>query len=57
MDEKNYDKDACYNQFMNFKNCKKFWTDIIKQRRRDQILPEIPPPEEREEILKAKLGK
>ena len=30
MDEKNYDKGACYREFTNFKNCKKFWTNIIK---------------------------
>jgi len=55
MDEKNYDKDACYREFVNFRNCKTFWTTIIKERRRDQIKPDVPPPEERDAIRKARL--
>jgi len=54
MDKHDYDKDSCAREFENFKNCKSFWTDIIKHRRRDNILPEIPPVEERDAIRREK---
>ena len=53
MDSNHYDKDECAREFENFKNCKGFWTEIIKIRRRDGILPDIPPPEERDDIRRA----
>ena len=55
LDERSYDKDQCARQFANFKNCKTFWSDIIKERRRDNIQPAIPPLEERDAIRAAKL--
>ncbi|XP_041484184.1 coiled-coil-helix-coiled-coil-helix domain-containing protein 7-like [Lytechinus variegatus] len=47
----NFDRERCKGYFANYKNCKNFWGKIMKQRRKDGIIPVLPGPEEREKIL------
>jgi len=42
----------CFPVFQNYKNCKHFWGDISLERRRKGIIPYLPRPEERAEILR-----
>ena len=49
-----YNKGACLRYFENYVTCRRFWTEIIHERRANNIEPEIPPPEERDEIRKAR---
>ena len=54
MDVKGYTREHCVREFENFKNCKSFWTEVIRERKHDNITPHIPPLEERDAIFKAK---
>ncbi|KAF7246259.1 Coiled-coil-helix-coiled-coil-helix domain-containing protein 7 [Varanus komodoensis] len=51
MDDSNYNKDACANYFLRYRNCRKFWNGIMMQRRIDGIQPNMPTAEERERIM------
>ncbi|KAJ7338844.1 hypothetical protein JRQ81_012746 [Phrynocephalus forsythii] len=54
--EANFDRDMCGMHVLRYKNCRKFWTAVMRQRRRDGINPILPTAEERENIL-ASMGK
>lgn len=47
MSRNGYDRDKCYDYFMNYRSCLNFWKKVAKQRRKQGIKPEIPPAEER----------
>lgn len=49
----NYYKPACQLYFDNYNNCKKFWGEVIKARKRNGLEPQLPPSSERE-AFKAK---
>ncbi|KYO26074.1 coiled-coil-helix-coiled-coil-helix domain-containing protein 7 [Alligator mississippiensis] len=53
MDDNNYKKDMCTNYFIKYRNCRRFWQNIMVQRRRDGVKPDMPTAEEREKILKS----
>ncbi|XP_046436864.1 coiled-coil-helix-coiled-coil-helix domain-containing protein 7-like [Daphnia pulex] len=46
------DRDKCKAYFANYRSCMEFWTNIKAERRRERIRPLLPPPEEREQILR-----
>ncbi|XP_002737211.1 coiled-coil-helix-coiled-coil-helix domain-containing protein 7-like [Saccoglossus kowalevskii] len=46
----NYERDLCYHEFVTYKNCKKFWNNVMINRRRKGIKPPLPPPEDRDQI-------
>ncbi|XP_057592655.1 coiled-coil-helix-coiled-coil-helix domain-containing protein 7 isoform X2 [Hippopotamus amphibius kiboko] len=56
MDENNYDREKCSNQFLKYKNCRKFWNSVMMQRRQNGVKPPMPTAAERDEILGA-MGK
>jgi len=60
MEEHNYDREtfekACARQIDNLKNCKKFWHTVMLERKSQNIVPPMPPPEEREAIRKERLN-
>uniref|UniRef100_A0A8C0V097 Coiled-coil-helix-coiled-coil-helix domain-containing protein 7 n=3 Tax=Paridae TaxID=9153 RepID=A0A8C0V097_CYACU len=51
MNDNNYNKDLCTDYFLKYKNCRKFWHEIMMQRKRSGVKPEMPPAEERKKIL------
>ncbi|KPP73054.1 coiled-coil-helix-coiled-coil-helix domain-containing protein 7-like [Scleropages formosus] len=53
LDANNYNRDMCSTYFMRYKNCRKFWHNIMVQRRRDGVKPDMPTYEERQRILEA----
>lgn len=57
MDYYNYDRNMCSAYFQNYKNCRKYWHNVMVQRRRDGVKPEMPTAAERQEILAALGGK
>ncbi|KAK2149293.1 hypothetical protein LSH36_457g04012 [Paralvinella palmiformis] len=61
MSRNGYDRDKCYDYFMNYRSCLNFWKKIAKQRRLQGIKPEMPTPEERtgiwEDFLKNRTKK
>ncbi|XP_013157334.1 coiled-coil-helix-coiled-coil-helix domain-containing protein 7 [Falco biarmicus] len=56
MDDNNYKKDMCTDYFLKYKSCRKFWHNIMIQRRRNGVKPEMPSAEERKKILES-MGK
>uniref|UniRef100_A0A663E1S7 Coiled-coil-helix-coiled-coil-helix domain-containing protein 7 n=2 Tax=Aquila chrysaetos chrysaetos TaxID=223781 RepID=A0A663E1S7_AQUCH len=56
MDDNNYNKDMCTAYFLKYKSCRKFWHDIMMQRRRNGVKPEMPSAEERKKMLES-MGK
>ncbi|KAI0208282.1 hypothetical protein LSAT2_007037 [Lamellibrachia satsuma] len=50
MHDSNFSKDDCSLYFQNYRNCMGFWQGISRERRRLGIKPNMPPPEEREQI-------
>lgn len=40
----------CEKEILNYRICKDFWVKIRTQRKRNNITPEIPPPEEQRKI-------
>ncbi|XP_050748824.1 coiled-coil-helix-coiled-coil-helix domain-containing protein 7 [Gymnogyps californianus] len=56
MDDNNYNKDMCTAYFLKYKSCRKFWHDIMMQRRRSGVKPEMPSAEERKKMLES-MGK
>lgn len=57
MEHYNYDRNMCGAYFQNYKNCRKFWHNVMVQRRRDGVKPEMPTAAERQDILTALGGK
>ncbi|KAM4606542.1 coiled-coil-helix-coiled-coil-helix domain-containing protein 7 isoform 1-T2 [Polymixia lowei] len=57
LDANNYDKNMCSAYFLRYKNCRKYWHDIMLQRRRNGVKPDMPTAEERQQILAAIGGK
>lgn len=57
LDANNYKKDMCSSYFIRYKNCRKFWHNIMTQRRRDGVKPDMPNADERQQILQAIGGK
>ncbi|XP_006633978.2 coiled-coil-helix-coiled-coil-helix domain-containing protein 7 [Lepisosteus oculatus] len=57
LDGNNYNRDMCSAYFLRYKNCRKFWHNIMIQRRRDGVKPDMPAAEERQKILEALGGK
>ncbi|KAI1889114.1 hypothetical protein AGOR_G00175740 [Albula goreensis] len=57
MDASNYNKDMCVPYFLRYKNCRKFWHEIMIQRRRDGVRPDMPTADERRQILETLGGK
>ncbi|XP_078543413.1 coiled-coil-helix-coiled-coil-helix domain-containing protein 7 isoform X2 [Lissotriton helveticus] len=53
MDDNNYKKDQCNNFFLKYKNCRKFWSAVMMQRRREGVKPTMPTAEERKIILES----
>ncbi|XP_006805214.1 coiled-coil-helix-coiled-coil-helix domain-containing protein 7 [Neolamprologus brichardi] len=53
----NYDKSMCSTYFQRYKNCRKYWHDIMVQRRRDGVKPDMPTAAERLEMLTSLGGK
>uniref|UniRef100_A0A8C5PBJ7 Coiled-coil-helix-coiled-coil-helix domain-containing protein 7 n=1 Tax=Leptobrachium leishanense TaxID=445787 RepID=A0A8C5PBJ7_9ANUR len=51
MDENNYRKEMCTLYFIKYKNCRKFWNDVMMHRKRDGVTPYMPTAEERENML------
>ncbi|KAK5849737.1 hypothetical protein PBY51_014046 [Eleginops maclovinus] len=52
-----YDKSLCYDYFVRYKNCRKYWQNILVQRRREGVKPDMPTAAERQEMLDAIGGK
>ncbi|CAL1538908.1 unnamed protein product [Lymnaea stagnalis] len=52
LDENAYDREKCRDFFKNYKNCRKFWSWIVSQRKKQGIEPNLPPPEERDQVKK-----
>ncbi|KAJ9582704.1 hypothetical protein L9F63_022945 [Diploptera punctata] len=50
LDKNNYDYEKCNDYFENYKGCKNFWGRLRSERRAKGIIPNLPPPEEREKI-------
>ncbi|XP_053714601.1 coiled-coil-helix-coiled-coil-helix domain-containing protein 7 [Synchiropus splendidus] len=55
MNHYNYDKNMCGAYFQNYKRCRSYWHNIMLQRRRDGVKPDMPTAAERQEML-AQLG-
>ncbi|XP_076617077.1 coiled-coil-helix-coiled-coil-helix domain-containing protein 7 [Chaetodon auriga] len=53
----NYDKSRCAAYFQRYKNCRKYWHNIMLQRRRDGVRPDMPTAAERQKLLAASGGK
>ncbi|XP_053321955.1 coiled-coil-helix-coiled-coil-helix domain-containing protein 7 [Spea bombifrons] len=51
MDDNQYRKEMCTLYFIKYKNCRKFWNEVMAKRRRDGVTPHMPAAEERESIL------
>ncbi|KAJ8279780.1 hypothetical protein COCON_G00068460 [Conger conger] len=51
LDANNYNKDMCTAYFQRYKNCRKFWHEIMTTRRKGGVKPEMPTAEERQQIL------
>uniref|UniRef100_A0A3Q0SVY4 Coiled-coil-helix-coiled-coil-helix domain-containing protein 7 n=1 Tax=Amphilophus citrinellus TaxID=61819 RepID=A0A3Q0SVY4_AMPCI len=53
----NYDKSMCSTYFQRYKKCRKYWHNIMVQRRKDGVKPDMPTAAERLEMLTAMGGK
>lgn len=53
LSDNHYDRDACSLYFHNYRRCVDFWLKIKSDRRKKGISPDLPWPDEREEILRA----
>ncbi|CAG5118776.1 unnamed protein product [Candidula unifasciata] len=47
-----HDKNQCELYFQNYRYCRKFWSVIKSERKKEGIEPVLPPPEEREDVKK-----
>ncbi|XP_012542755.1 coiled-coil-helix-coiled-coil-helix domain-containing protein 7 [Monomorium pharaonis] len=50
LDSNQADRNLCEPYFLNYKNCRNFWTSIKTDRKSKGIKPHLPPPEERAKI-------
>ncbi|XP_030253485.1 coiled-coil-helix-coiled-coil-helix domain-containing protein 7 isoform X1 [Sparus aurata] len=57
LDAYNYDKSMCSAYFQRYKNCRKYWHNIMLERRREGVKPDMPTAAERQERLTALGGK
>ncbi|XP_017269625.1 coiled-coil-helix-coiled-coil-helix domain-containing protein 7 [Kryptolebias marmoratus] len=57
LDAYNYDKSMCSAYFQRYKNCRTYWHNIMVQRRKNGVKPEMPSAAERLEMLSALGGK
>ncbi|XP_063062654.1 coiled-coil-helix-coiled-coil-helix domain-containing protein 7 [Engraulis encrasicolus] len=57
LNRNNYEKAMCSYYFQRYKDCRKYWHNVMINRRRDGIKPDMPTAAEREEILAALGGK
>jgi len=57
LDAYNYDKSMCSAYFQRYRDCRKYWHNIMLQRRRDGVSPDMPTAAERQEMLAAIGGK
>ncbi|XP_077991464.1 coiled-coil-helix-coiled-coil-helix domain-containing protein 7-like [Glandiceps talaboti] len=46
----NFNRDSCMTEFYTYKNCKKFWNQVMAERRKNGVRPALPPAEERDSI-------
>ncbi|XP_020376173.1 coiled-coil-helix-coiled-coil-helix domain-containing protein 7 [Rhincodon typus] len=51
LEANSYNKDMCTDYFLRYKTCRKFWNNIMIQRRRNGISPDMPTAKDRKEIL------
>ncbi|KAJ6638443.1 Coiled-coil-helix-coiled-coil-helix domain-containing protein 7 [Pseudolycoriella hygida] len=52
LSKNDYDREKCEAFFDNYNNCKEFWGNLYRERRRQRIRPYMPEGEEREKIRK-----
>ncbi|XP_062235371.1 coiled-coil-helix-coiled-coil-helix domain-containing protein 7 [Platichthys flesus] len=57
LDVNNYDKSKCSAYFKTYKDCRKYWHNVMVDRRRNGVKPEMPSAAERLEMLAAIGGK
>uniref|UniRef100_A0A1A8III2 Coiled-coil-helix-coiled-coil-helix domain-containing protein 7 n=1 Tax=Nothobranchius kuhntae TaxID=321403 RepID=A0A1A8III2_NOTKU len=57
LDSYNYDKSLCSAYFQRYKDCRKYWHNVMVQRRRDGVRPNMPSAAERLEMLEGIGGK
>ncbi|XP_019956971.1 coiled-coil-helix-coiled-coil-helix domain-containing protein 7 [Paralichthys olivaceus] len=51
LDVYNYDKGKCSAYFLKYKNCRKYWHNVMVERRRNGVRPDMPTAAERQEML------
>ncbi|XP_015191147.1 PREDICTED: coiled-coil-helix-coiled-coil-helix domain-containing protein 7 [Polistes dominula] len=50
LDDNNYVHDACELYFENYRNCQDFWQKVVADRKRKNVTPYLPIPEDRENV-------
>ncbi|KAI4496603.1 PREDICTED: coiled-coil-helix-coiled-coil-helix domain-containing protein 7 [Polistes canadensis] len=50
LDDNYYVHDACKAYFENYRNCQGFWQKVVADRRRNNVKPYLPIPEDRESV-------
>lgn len=50
LSDNNYIHDDCKIYFENYKNCKHFWRSIVDDRKKKNIIPYLPSPQDRNKI-------
>ncbi|XP_076439816.1 coiled-coil-helix-coiled-coil-helix domain-containing protein 7-like [Babylonia areolata] len=51
LDDNAYDRDKCSKHFLNYKHCREFWSLVVSDRKRKDIKPYLPAPEDRKQAL------
>nr|KAI8749558.1 coiled-coil-helix-coiled-coil-helix domain-containing protein 7 [Biomphalaria glabrata] len=57
LDDNGYDRSKCSDFFLNYNNCRKFWSWVTSQRKQQGISPYLPHPEDREKVKQEYLPK
>ncbi|XP_077411246.1 coiled-coil-helix-coiled-coil-helix domain-containing protein 7 isoform X2 [Vanacampus margaritifer] len=57
LDSYNYNKNMCTAYFQRYKSCRKYWHNLMVQRRGEGTKPDMPTAAERQEILSGIGGK
>ncbi|KAG7524085.1 hypothetical protein JOB18_006715 [Solea senegalensis] len=60
LDASNYNRDMCSAYFLTYKNCRKYWRkhhNVMLERRRQGVKPDMPTAAERQDMLDAFGGK
>ncbi|KAH9492268.1 Coiled-coil-helix-coiled-coil-helix domain-containing protein 7 [Bulinus truncatus] len=57
LNENAYDGSKCQDFFKNYRNCRKFWAWIVKQRKEQGVIPHLPELEDREKVKEEFLPK